>query len=186
MDVFITYGDNTFNDDDVATNQDGSYVFNYLRKGDYTIHAYEDCNTCDSDLGRVEVSVNLSGKKDQVAAPDIELVEDVDPDDGDATITGKVYVKEYNALNQQIDQYYGQDREVYLVYDTDSTYFENMDTNGDGRFAFTDLIPGTYTIYAFSECWNCGQQGTEVKQLTTTITGTQLSVGLPDLVIEER
>ena len=82
VDVFITYGDNTFYDDDLETDQDGNYVFRYMNKGDYTIHAYEDCNTCDSETGRVEVKVNLGGKNDYVAAPDIELTENVDPDEG--------------------------------------------------------------------------------------------------------
>lgn len=40
--VYITYGDHDFYDDDLRTSYDGTYVFDELRKGTYTIFAYTD------------------------------------------------------------------------------------------------------------------------------------------------
>jgi hypothetical protein len=49
QDVYLIYGnDDTFYDDDIKTSYDGSFVFNYLQKGKYTLFVYEDCSTCAS------------------------------------------------------------------------------------------------------------------------------------------
>lgn len=40
--VYITYGDHEFYDDDIRTGYDGTYQFDELRKGSYTIYAYTD------------------------------------------------------------------------------------------------------------------------------------------------
>jgi hypothetical protein len=41
--VYLIYGTtDQFYDDDVKTSYDGSFVFNYLQKGTYTIFVYED------------------------------------------------------------------------------------------------------------------------------------------------
>jgi hypothetical protein len=43
-DVFIIYGeDGEFHDDDVKTNFEGDFRFNYLEPGKYSIYVYEDC-----------------------------------------------------------------------------------------------------------------------------------------------
>lgn len=46
-DVYIVYGtDDTYFDDDIKTSYDGSFEFNYLRPGTYTVFAYENCFPC--------------------------------------------------------------------------------------------------------------------------------------------
>ncbi len=41
--VYLIYGTtDQFYDDDIKTSYDGSYVFNYLQKGTYTLFVYED------------------------------------------------------------------------------------------------------------------------------------------------
>ena len=41
--VYLIYGTtDQFYDDDVKTSYDGSFVFNYLQKGTYTVFVYED------------------------------------------------------------------------------------------------------------------------------------------------
>jgi hypothetical protein len=56
QDVYLIYGqDDTFYDDDLKTSFDGSFVFNYLQKGKYTLFVYEDCNNCPS--GKKEILV---------------------------------------------------------------------------------------------------------------------------------
>lgn len=56
QDVFLVYGnEDTFYDDDLKTSFDGSFVFNYLQKGKYTLFVYEDCNDCPS--GKKEILI---------------------------------------------------------------------------------------------------------------------------------
>lgn len=56
QDVYLIYGqDDTFYDDDIKTSYDGSFVFNYLQKGKYTLYVYEDCSSCAS--GKKEILV---------------------------------------------------------------------------------------------------------------------------------
>ncbi len=46
-DVYIVYGtDDTYFDDDIKTSYDGSFEFNYLRPGTYTVFFYENCFPC--------------------------------------------------------------------------------------------------------------------------------------------
>lgn len=46
--VYIVYGNNTIYSDDMRTHFDGSYQFDFLTKGSYTIYAYSDCLSCPS------------------------------------------------------------------------------------------------------------------------------------------
>jgi hypothetical protein len=58
QDVYIIYGnESNFYDDDIKTSYDGSFEFRYLKKGNYRIFVYEDCNTCPS--GKKEVMKTL-------------------------------------------------------------------------------------------------------------------------------
>ena len=66
--VYIVYGTaDTYFDDDIKTSYDGSYEFNYLRPGTYTIFAYENCFPC-AGLERANIidTVVISGKDDIV------------------------------------------------------------------------------------------------------------------------
>jgi hypothetical protein len=47
--VYIIYGDHDFYDDDVRTGPDGLFVFSWLRKGDYQVYAFGECDAgCDA------------------------------------------------------------------------------------------------------------------------------------------
>jgi hypothetical protein len=63
QDVYIIYGsENTFYDDDIKTSFDGSFEFRYLRKGNYQVFVYEDCNTCPSGKKEVLKQVEITEK----------------------------------------------------------------------------------------------------------------------------
>lgn len=49
-DVYIIYGDDKTDiyDDSFETSWDGTYRFEFLRKGTYTLFAYTDCDSCAS------------------------------------------------------------------------------------------------------------------------------------------
>ncbi len=47
------------------------------------------------------------------------------------------------------------DEKVYIVYGDSDVYNDDTRTHYNGRFEFTNLFPGTYTIYAYSDCDVC-------------------------------
>jgi hypothetical protein len=66
--VYIIYGDNEFQDDDVRTGPDGNYEFRWLRKGKYTVYTFGECN-CPGNSVEISAVVNIDGKKDVVTVP---------------------------------------------------------------------------------------------------------------------
>lgn len=46
--VYIIYGSSPVYNDDMRTHFDGTYRFENLRTGQYTVFCYSNCDTCDS------------------------------------------------------------------------------------------------------------------------------------------
>lgn len=67
-DVYIIYDDADFYGDKVETSFDGTYRFDYLRKGSYTVFAYSDCDTCIDNKLVSLVKVNVSKNNSTVTA----------------------------------------------------------------------------------------------------------------------
>ena len=184
-DVFIIYGDNdNIYDDLMDSNDDGSYKFQYLRKGKYTIFAYSDCNTCPSGKESVQVEVEIKDKKEVVMAADLEVVKNIDIDDGSGTITGIVYMYEYNGANL-VAEYPKLNEFVYIVYDNGQSYFDRTRSGAGGVYKFQGLIEGSYKVYAFSDCLTC-TGGTETVELLAQITVEGEAVQLPNLNLDKR
>lgn len=73
-DVFIIYGDDdNYYDDSYKTSFDGSYRFQYLRAGTYTVFAYSDCLSCPSGTEAISQTVVISGNNEDVVLPDLEV-----------------------------------------------------------------------------------------------------------------
>jgi hypothetical protein len=74
-DVFIVYGNNTFYDDKVATHHDGSYQFDYLMPGNYTVYTYSKDVDGSADNPRILVleEVTISSKKETVELDDFVI-----------------------------------------------------------------------------------------------------------------
>ena len=71
---------------------------------------------------------------------------------GNSSITGRIYVKDYNSSFSVINsQYYGYDLDVYIVYGDDISYGDRIKSSPEGRFEFKYLRKGDYTIYAYSK-----------------------------------
>ncbi|MDQ3112397.1 MAG: hypothetical protein M3R17_21150, partial [Bacteroidota bacterium] len=72
---------------------------------------------------------------------------------GQATITGKVYVKGnwntsctlYTDSSSGFTPFYGPDMDVYLIYGDEPTYGDRVKTAPDGTFQFKYLRKGSYT-----------------------------------------
>lgn len=72
--VYIIYGDNNIYDDDTRTHYDGSFQFQYLKKGDYTLYVYSDCDTCASNKTTVIKEVKIDDNKAMVEVPQFDII----------------------------------------------------------------------------------------------------------------
>jgi hypothetical protein len=75
-DVFIIYGEGkTTQDDKISTSYDGTFEFNYLEKGKYTIFVYEKCfgSGCTNGSAVILKQVTISKNKETVNLGTIEI-----------------------------------------------------------------------------------------------------------------
>ncbi len=71
---------------------------------------------------------------------------------GRASITGKVYIQDYNGDCSEIrDEYYGINQRVFIIAGDDPSYFQDVRTGPDGTFWFQYLRKGKYQVYALSD-----------------------------------
>lgn len=79
---------------------------------------------------------------------------------GRSKIKGKIIVNEklyINGVYSNVVSYPGATEDVYIVYGKqDSIYDDKMECNYDGTFSFNNLFPGTYTVFAYHEYFNPG------------------------------
>lgn len=70
---------------------------------------------------------------------------------GNASITGSVWAKNYNAsFTTLIGEYPAKDVYVYIVYGDNKGYDRRIKTDYNGNFNFPFLYKGKYTIYTYS------------------------------------
>lgn len=153
-DVFIVYGDDETISDNTKTDQNGFYRFKYLQPGNYTVFAYSDDLSGMENSGKKVVSktITVAKRKEDVSVPDLEIADIVDFNDGNSTITGKVYCREYNyTFTSILGEYFAPEEWVYLIYNNESSFCERVRTGYDGTFVFSDLIKGHYEVFAYSD-----------------------------------
>lgn len=102
---------------------------------------------------------------------------------GRASISGKVFQVNYNASNIPVDSFYVGEQRVYLIYGDDASFSQEVRTNYDGTYLFNYLLPGDYTVFAYSECKTCASK-TKAVVLRAEINGRKQDKVLDDLVIE--
>jgi hypothetical protein len=101
---------------------------------------------------------------------------------GLATITGKVYGKNFNSSGYLVAEGYKGDVNVYISKSGDTNYFDKVDSAYDGSFTFKYLQKGTYDIWAFGDCDSCAWDQIYVKK-TITISSSKETATSEDLVI---
>lgn len=72
--VFIAYGEDQTYSDNFNTSYDGSYRFDHLTPGMYTVFAYSDCDTCSGEMEAVIQTVEITDKKQVVVVPDLTVI----------------------------------------------------------------------------------------------------------------
>tara|TARA_Y100001978_G_scaffold178201_1_gene172185 strand:- start:24 stop:425 length:402 start_codon:yes stop_codon:yes gene_type:complete len=77
----------------------------------------------------------------------------VEGEGGAATIKGKITVHDYNNAGTILqDTYPGADKDVYIVYGNENTFYDNdIKTSYDGSFEFRYLQKGNYQIFVYEE-----------------------------------
>lgn len=101
---------------------------------------------------------------------------------GLASLSGKVYAKDYNSNGKLIDEGYLGDVTVYIGKKDDPHYLDKLNSSYDGSFKFKFLHPGNYDVWVFGDCDTCTWDQTYVKK-TITINGKKEDAVLEDLII---
>lgn len=71
--VFISYGTNTWTDNDVRSSFDGSFAFQWLQPGNYKVWAISKCDTCNLGQRSVIREITIKDKKETVTTPDLVI-----------------------------------------------------------------------------------------------------------------
>jgi hypothetical protein len=106
---------------------------------------------------------------------------------GNASIRGRVLVKDYNAsFTVFIREYFAQDQRVYIIYGEDQVYSDDFRTDYDGWYEFRFLRPGRYTLYTYSKDSTLQSPTQQIPVFAeVTIPSGETLVTVPDLVIFE-
>ena len=113
---------------------------------------------------------------------------------GRATITGKIWVENYNTLGAYPGgaytlngEYAGADEDVYIIYGDDASYGNKVKSGPDGIFEFKYLRKGDYKIYVKSKDTTRASyyygSGIKTIDVSVTIGDKKETVTTEDLVI---
>ncbi len=112
---------------------------------------------------------------------------------GRATIKGKIWVENYNALNSMSDVYFlkseyaGADEDVYIIYGDDVSYGNKTKSGPDGVFEFKYLRKGDYKIYVKSKDTTRASyfygSGIKTVDVSVTISDKKATIETDPLVI---
>jgi len=105
---------------------------------------------------------------------------------GKSTLYGYVLEKKYSNAGQFESEYYLADQRVYIVFGDDDFYSDEVRTDYTGKFKFSYLYAGDYTVYTYGECSPVEDcvSNLKVVLLTVTILKNGDIVETSDLVVE--
>ena len=186
-DVYIIYGDEKTFGDEIETNYDGVFEFKYLLPGNYNVFIYsEDSSNIMYDKV-VAKDAKISKKDDLVDIGTFVKINTLDYDDGNSSITGRIYEVNYNPNTictsfPQADTALAQEEDVYIVYGNHGYFDERIRTHYDGTFTFINLIKGIYEIFVYSEDLSGATEKIPIKQ-QVEISEENQHIVLPDIYI---
>ena len=147
-DVFIIYGDEAYFGDDVETNAEGMYQFEYLRPGDYTVFAYSTLPTGE----KVAVSESVTLERGAVAKVPALYIHDGKAY-GTSVVKGRVHAAYYHNGSYRGEGWACEHR-VYIRRAGEDIPFDDTRVGPDGFFAFQKLQPGVYEVYTVTQDFN--------------------------------
>ena len=144
-DVFIIYGDEAYFGDDVETNANGMYQFEYLRPGNYTVFAY---STLPSGK-KVAVSETVELQRGTIANVPTLYIHDGKAY-GTSVVKGRVYASYWHNGTYRGEGWACEHR-VYIRRVGEDIPFDDTRVGPDGYFAFQKLQPGEYEVFTASD-----------------------------------
>ena len=147
-DVFIIYGDEAYFGDDVETDANGMYQFEYLRPGEYTVFAY---STLPSGK-KVAVSETVDLQRGTVAKVPTLYIHDGKAY-GTSIVKGRVHAAYYHNGSYRGEGWACEHR-VYIRRAGEDIPFDDTRVGPDGYFAFQKLQPGEYEVYTVTQDFN--------------------------------
>jgi hypothetical protein len=186
-DVYLVYGDNTIYSDKFSTGPDGSFTFNFLKKGKYKVFVYSADSTGSSSTGTVplysEIEINKNNKTFDFG--EITIIKTSKFNNGTSTISGRIFCRDYNTdFSLLLSQYYIPDQDVFLVQGNDQYYSDDLKTDIDGWYRFEKVPLGHYTVYALSkDSTFTSPSGYVASEREIDITSNYQQVVLDDIII---
>jgi|688.fasta_scaffold16188_8 hypothetical protein len=101
---------------------------------------------------------------------------------GKASISGKVYGRDYTPNGNLSSEDYIGDVRVYISKHGSTQYFDDIRTSYDGSYQFDYLQVGKYDLWAFGDCDNCDWDQM-FDLITIEITAKKEVVVAPDIEI---
>ena len=144
-DVFIIYGDEQFFGDDVETNADGMYQFEYLLPGNYTVFSYSTLPSGE----KVAVSASVDLTRGTVAQVPTLYIHDGKAY-GTSIVKGRVHAAFYHNGSYRGEGWACEHR-VYIRRMGEDIPFDDTRVGPDGYFAFQKLQPGEYEVFTASD-----------------------------------
>lgn len=144
-DVFIVYGNDVFYGDDIETDPDGLYQFEYLTPGNYTVFAYSTLATGE----KVAVAQTVKLERGQVAEVPTIYIHDGKAY-GTSVITGRVWAWYFHNIEYR-GEGWAYEHRVYLRKLGDSYHIDDVRVGLDGIFAFQKVLPGTYEVVTYTQ-----------------------------------
>ncbi len=147
-DVFIVYGEESYFGNDVETNAEGMYQFEYLRPGDYTVFAYSTLPSGE----KVAVSENVTLERGLVAQVPTIYIHDGKAY-GTSIVKGRVHASYYHNGSYRGEGWACEHR-VYIRREGEDIPFDDTRVGPDGYFAFQKLQPGSYEVFTVTQDFN--------------------------------
>lgn len=144
-DVFIVYGDEAFYGDDIETNPNGMYQFEYLRPGNYTVFAYSILPSGE----KVAVSETVQLSRGEVAQVPTLYIHDGKAY-GTSIAKGRVHASFYHNGSWR-GEGWAYEHRVYIRRVGEELHFDDARVGVDGYFFFQKLQPGEYEIFTVSD-----------------------------------
>ena len=147
-DVFIVYGDEAYFGDDVETNPDGMYRFEYLLPGEYTVYSYSTLPSGE----KVAVRETVTLQRGAVCQVPTIYIHDGKAY-GTSIVKGRVHAAYYHNGSYRGEGWACEHR-VYIRRVGDDIPFDDTRVGPDGYFAFQKLQPGEYEVYTVTQDFN--------------------------------
>ena len=147
-DVFIIYGDEAYFGDDVETNAEGLYQFEYLLPGYYTVFAYSTLPSGE----KIAVKETIKLERGAISQVPTLYIHDGKAY-GTSIVKGRVHAAYYHNGSYRGEGWACEHR-VYIRRVGEDIPFDDTRVGPDGYFAFQKLPPGEYEVFTVTQDFN--------------------------------